>query len=76
MEAMSIEEPLNELTLLATGNLWARIPNQHGAAIRLVVTWKYSFKGVKYIAKIEFTDKQLATFWNTLVPRSMDSSPT
>lgn len=45
------------------------LPNQQGAPIRLVVTRKYGFKGVKSIARIEFTDQQPATFWNTLVPR-------
>ena len=44
------------------------LPNQHGAPIRLVVPWKYGFKNIKSIVKIELTDKQPATFWNSLVP--------
>jgi len=43
------------------------LPKQHGAPIRLIVPWKYGFKSIKSIDKIEFTAEQPATFWNTLV---------
>ena len=66
---MTIEEALNELTMLVTGIYGHELPNQHGAPIRLVVPWKCGFKGVKSIDSIEFTDRQPGTFWNTLVPK-------
>ena len=57
-----------ELTLLATGIYGHDLPDQHGAPIRLVVPWKYGFKGVKSITRIEFTEEKPATFWTELEP--------
>ena len=42
---------------------------QHGAPVRLVVPWKYGFKSAKSLVRIELSDKQPATFWNTLSPK-------
>jgi sulfoxide reductase catalytic subunit YedY len=39
------------------------MPNPNGAPIRLVVPWKYGFKSIKSIVKIELVDKQPGTFW-------------
>ncbi len=62
-EGLTIEEAANELTLLATGIYGHELPDQHGAPIRLVVPWKYGFKGIKSIVRIEFTREKPATFW-------------
>ncbi|WP_417851793.1 protein-methionine-sulfoxide reductase catalytic subunit MsrP [Thalassoglobus sp.] len=67
-EGVTIEEAMNPLMLLATGIYGAPLPKQHGAPVRLVAPWKYGFKSIKSIVKIELTDKQPATFWNTLMP--------
>lgn len=61
-EGLSIEEAANELTLLATGIYGHQLPDQHGAPIRLVVPWKYGFKGIKSIVRIEFTEGKPVTF--------------
>jgi len=61
-------EAMNELTLLATGIYGHPLPKQHGAPLRLVVPWKYGFKSIKSIAKIEFTAEQPRTFWNSITP--------
>ncbi|MBI1911364.1 MAG: protein-methionine-sulfoxide reductase catalytic subunit MsrP [Deltaproteobacteria bacterium] len=71
-EGLSMAEATNELAFLATGIYGHELPKQHGAPIRLVVPWKYGFKSIKSIVKIEFTDKQPATFWNTVVPNEYD----
>jgi sulfoxide reductase catalytic subunit YedY len=71
-EGLTIEEAANELTFLAVGIYGHELPKQHGAPIRLVLPWKYGFKSIKSIDKIEFTDQQPATFWNTLVPSEYD----
>lgn len=63
-EGLRIDEAANELTLLATGVYGRVMPNQNGAPIRLIVPWKYGFKSCKSIARIEFVEKQPATFWN------------
>jgi sulfoxide reductase catalytic subunit YedY len=71
-EGLTMEEAMNELTLLAVGIYGHELPKQHGAPIRLVVPWKYGFKSIKSIVAIELTDTQPATFWNTLVPFEYD----
>ncbi len=67
-EGLTIEEAANELAFMATGIYGHELPAQHGAPIRLVVPWKYGFKSIKSIVKIEFASGRPATFWNTLAP--------
>jgi sulfoxide reductase catalytic subunit YedY len=67
-EGLTMAEAMNELTLLATGIYGHPLPKQHGAPLRLVVPWKYGFKSIKSIVKIEFTDEQPRTFWNSNRP--------
>ncbi len=67
-EGLTLAEAMNELTFLATGIYGHLQPPQHGAPIRLVTPWKYGYKSIKSIVKIEFTETQPKTFWNTLVP--------
>jgi sulfoxide reductase catalytic subunit YedY len=45
---------------------------QHGAPVRLVVPWKYGYKSAKSLVRIDFTDIQPATFWNTKLPQEYD----
>jgi methionine sulfoxide reductase catalytic subunit len=63
-EGLRIDEAMNPLTLLAVGLYGQTMPNQNGAPLRLVVPWKYGFKGIKAIVRIEFTEKQPRTAWN------------
>ena len=63
-EALRMDEATHPLTLLATGIYGKPLPNQNGAPLRLVVPWKYGFKGVKAIVKIAFTEQQPRTTWN------------
>ncbi|KXK15512.1 MAG: putative sulfite oxidase subunit YedY [Chloroflexi bacterium OLB14] len=67
-EGLRIDEAMNDLAILATGLYGEPMPNQNGAPIRLVVPWKYGFKSIKSIVKIELTDKQPDTLWNLLAP--------
>lgn len=67
-EALTMEEARNELTMLAVGIYGHALPNQHGAPLRLVVPWKYGFKNIKSIVRIELTEEKPPTFWNTLYP--------
>lgn len=71
-EGLTMAEAMSDLTLLATGIYGHELPKQHGAPVRLVVPWKYGYKSIKSIVKIEFTDRQPATFWNTLGPKEYD----
>lgn len=65
-EGLRIDEAMNDLAILATGLYGEMMPNQNGAPIRLVVPWKYGFKSIKSIVKIELTDKRPETLWNTV----------
>src|SRR5688500_14391247 len=67
-EGLRLDEAMNELTILGTGLYGQPMPNPNGAPIRLVVPWKYGFKSIKSIVKIELTDQQPETLWNTVGP--------
>ncbi|MBN1449411.1 MAG: protein-methionine-sulfoxide reductase catalytic subunit MsrP [Anaerolineales bacterium] len=67
-EGLRLDEAMNDLTILATGLYGEMMPNQNGAPIRLVVPWKYGFKSIKSIVKIELVDYQPETLWNTAAP--------
>ncbi len=65
-EALRMDEAMNPLAILATGMYGKALPNQNGAPVRLVVPWKYGFKGIKGIVKIRFTDQMPKTTWNDI----------
>ncbi|HET9942712.1 MAG TPA: protein-methionine-sulfoxide reductase catalytic subunit MsrP [Terriglobia bacterium] len=67
-EGLRMDEANNELTLLAIGVYGKEGPAQNGAPLRLITPWKYGFKGVKAIVKIEFTDKMPLTAWAEQAP--------
>jgi len=67
-EGLRLDEAMNDLSLLATGLYGEMLPGQNGAPIRLVVPWKYGFKSIKSIVKIELTDEQPETMWETIAP--------
>lgn len=68
-EGLRLDEAMNPLTLMATGVYDEPLPNQCGAPIRLVVPWKYGFKSIKSIVKIELTAAQPKATWNMQNPR-------
>ncbi len=68
-EGLRLDEARHPLALLAVGVYGRTLPNQNGAPIRLVVPWKYGFKGIKSIVKMTFTDKQPKTAWNISAPQ-------
>ncbi len=63
-EALRLDEAMHPLAMLATGMYGKSMPNQNGAPLRLVVPWKYGFKGIKSIVTIRLTESQPATTWN------------
>jgi sulfoxide reductase catalytic subunit YedY len=71
-EGLTLAEATNELAFIATGMYGHPLLKQHGAPVRLVVPWKYGFKSAKSIVRIELTDQQPATFWNTMLPQEYD----
>ncbi len=67
-EGLTIAEATNALTILAVGVYGESMPNQNGAPIRLVVPWKYGFKGIKGIVRISFTEERPPVSWNVSAP--------
>jgi len=67
-EGLTIAEATNPLPIMAVGIYGRALPNQNGAPIRLVVPWKYGFKGIKGIVKMSFIKKQPKTSWEIAAP--------
>jgi methionine sulfoxide reductase catalytic subunit len=68
VEGLRMDEAMNNLAIIATGLYGRPLPAQDGAPVRLVVPWKYGFKSIKSIVKIDLVDKQPASLW-------MEASP-
>jgi sulfoxide reductase catalytic subunit YedY len=68
LEALRIDEAAHPLTLLAVGLYGRVLPGQNGAPIRLVVPWKYGFKGAKSIVRIRFQEERPRTTWAASAP--------
>jgi sulfoxide reductase catalytic subunit YedY len=68
VEGLRLDEAKHDLTLLATGLYGKDLPPQNGSPIRLVVPWKYGFKSIKAIVRIELVAEQPTSFWMNLWP--------
>lgn len=71
-EGLRIDEAMNPLAFMVVGLYGRVLPNQDGAPLRLIVPWKYGFKGVKAIVKIRFTEKQPRTTWSEAAPEEYE----
>jgi sulfoxide reductase catalytic subunit YedY len=67
-EGLRLDEAMHRLTILSTGLYGRELPNQNGAPLRLVVPWKYGFKSIKSIVRINFTETEPVTSWNLSAP--------
>lgn len=67
-EGLRMDEAMHPLTMVVTGIYGKPLAKQHGAPLRIVVPWKYGYKSIKSVVKIDFVDKQPTTFWETLGP--------
>jgi sulfoxide reductase catalytic subunit YedY len=68
VEGLRLDEAMHPLTILASGLYQRALPPQDGAPIRLVVPWKYGFKGIKSIVKIKLMAEEPRTTWNEAAP--------
>jgi methionine sulfoxide reductase catalytic subunit len=68
VEGLTVAEAMHPLTLMAVGVYGKQLPNQNGAPLRLVIPWKYGFKGIKSIVEIEFARRQPDTSWEMAAP--------
>jgi sulfoxide reductase catalytic subunit YedY len=68
VEGLRMDEAMHPLAFIAVGVYGQMLPNQCGAPLRLVVPWKYGFKGIKSIVRIRFTEKQPRNSWQVATP--------
>jgi len=68
VEGLRIDEAMNDLAILATGLYGKDMPTQNGAPVRLVTPWKYGFKNIKSIVKIDLVDKMPVSLWMAAAP--------
>jgi sulfoxide reductase catalytic subunit YedY len=68
VEGLRMDEAMNDLTLLATGIYGKELLPQNGAPVRLVVPWKYGFKSIKSIVKIDFVEEMPVSLWMAAAP--------
>ena len=69
VEGLRMDEAMHPLAILSVGLYGEVLPKQNGAPIRLVVPWKYGFKSIKSIVKIEFTERQPVSSWEAAIPQ-------
>jgi sulfoxide reductase catalytic subunit YedY len=68
VEGLRLDEAMHPLTILAVGMYGDVLPKQNGAPLRLIVPWKYGFKSIKGIVKIELLKNPPMTTWNQSAP--------
>jgi sulfoxide reductase catalytic subunit YedY len=68
VEGLRLDEAMHDLTILATGIFGRELPPQNGAPVRLVVPWKYGFKSIKSIVKIDLVAEMPASSWMAASP--------
>lgn len=68
VEGLRLDEAMHPLAILVVGMYGRVLANQNGAPLRLIVPWKYGFKGAKSIVRISFVEEQPKTTWQSLAP--------
>ena len=69
IEGLRLDEAMHPLTMLVTGVYGSDLPNQNGAPLRLIVPWKYGFKGIKSIVRIRLVEEMPTNTWWSANPR-------
>lgn len=69
VEGLRLDEAMHPLTLIALGMYGEPLSNPNGAPVRLIVPWKYGFKSIKSIAKIELVEQPPENTWKLLNPK-------
>lgn len=68
VEGLRLDEAMHDLTILSTGLYGKQLLPQNGAPIRLVVPWKYGFKSIKSIVKIDLVSEMPVSLWMNSAP--------
>jgi sulfoxide reductase catalytic subunit YedY len=67
-EGLRLDEAMHDLSFMATGLYGKTLPPQNGAPLRLAVPWKYGFKSIKSVVKIDLVDTQPTSLWMSAAP--------
>jgi methionine sulfoxide reductase catalytic subunit len=67
-ESVTMDEAMNDLSFMVTGAYGKPVAKSMGAPIRLHLPWKYGFKSIKSIRKVEFVSEKPTSFWEELGP--------
>ncbi len=67
-EGLRIDEAMHPLALLTFGLYGSELPPQDGAPVRMILPWKYGFKGIKSIVRISLVETMPPTSWNKYAP--------
>jgi sulfoxide reductase catalytic subunit YedY len=68
VEGLRLDEAMHDLTLFSTGLYGKELMPQNGAPIRLVVPWKYGFKSIKSIVKVDLVEEMPTSLWMAAAP--------
>jgi sulfoxide reductase catalytic subunit YedY len=68
VEGLRLDEAMNDLTLISTGLYGKHLLPQNGAPLRLVAPWKYGFKSIKAIVKIDLVEEMPVSLWMAAAP--------
>ena len=63
VEGLRIDEAMASVCDSRRRPLWRRLTDGTARPIRLVVPWKYGFKGIKAIVKIKLVESQPTSTW-------------
>lgn len=66
VEGVTMEEAANDLAFVVTGAYDKPLPKQFGAPLRLALPWKYGFKSIKSIRKIDFVAERPVGLWEAI----------
>jgi len=69
IEGLRVDEAMNDLAILSTGLYGKALLPQSGAPVRLVVPWKYGFKSIKSIVKIDLVEEMPVSLWMAAIPQ-------
>ena len=69
VEGLRVDEAMQDLAILATGLYGKQLTPQNGAPVRLVVPWKYGFKSIKSIVKIDLVEEMPVSLWMAAAPQ-------
>jgi sulfoxide reductase catalytic subunit YedY len=68
VEGLRLDEARHDLAILSTGLYGKQLLPQNGAPLRLVVPWKYGFKSIKSIVKVDLVEEMPTSLWMEAAP--------